>query len=105
MRLINTVVALHSPEVSIIGNRQRRLEVRRALKVVELLHQLPKLHYFTDLIVALAVPAHPVRSSEAFESHHYGSLKITGAMFLICAGLYPFIDRVDSEVRSSGSEH
>jgi uncharacterized protein DUF6755 len=29
----------------------------------------------------------------------------SGAMFLICAGLYAFVDRVDSEVRSSGSEH
>jgi uncharacterized protein DUF6755 len=29
----------------------------------------------------------------------------SGAMFLICVGLYAFVDRVDSEIRNSGSEH
>ena len=28
----------------------------------------------------------------------------SGAMFLICVGLYAFVDRVDSKVRRSGSE-
>jgi hypothetical protein len=27
----------------------------------------------------------------------------SGVMFLICLGLYAFVDRVDSEVRSSGN--
>ncbi|MBZ5664874.1 MAG: hypothetical protein LAO30_09750 [Acidobacteriia bacterium] len=29
----------------------------------------------------------------------------SGVMFLICLGLYLFVDRVDSEVRRSGVEH
>jgi len=29
----------------------------------------------------------------------------SGVMFLICLGLYLFVDRVDSEVRRSGDEH
>ncbi len=28
----------------------------------------------------------------------------SGVMFLICLGLYAFVDRVDSEVRSSGND-
>jgi hypothetical protein len=29
----------------------------------------------------------------------------SGVMFLICLGLYAFVDRVDSEVRCSGNDH
>ena len=29
----------------------------------------------------------------------------SGVMFLICLGLYAFVNRVDSEVRSSGNGH
>ena len=50
--------------------------------------------------------------SAAFESFLGGNRHtalpaaiFSGVMFLICLGLYAFVDRVDSEVRSSGNGH
>ena len=61
-------------------------------------------------LIAILLIGHICRLSAALESFLSGNHRtalpaaiFSGVMFLICLGLYAFVDRVDSEVRGLGS--